>query len=312
MLRAHTLAAGEGHLLHVEEFGSDGGIPALVLHGGPGSGCSPLLRRYFDPARYRIICPDQRGAGCSRPHGAILHNTTAHLLEDLRLLRHHLGLQRWLVVGGSWGASLAIAHAAAEPTAVDALLLRASFLARRGDIDWFFQGAATQKVQAWQEFAMAAPLPAQAALLVWLHRQLNEAAEADQGRAALAWWHWEQALAGTTATAAPPTADALRTLVGRYCVQSHYMVHDCWLTAPDLLQRCASLPAVPTLLLHANNDLICRPEGARLVHTQLPHSRLHWVDGAGHDAAHPAMVRAMVLALAHYATHRNFDAVLQA
>ncbi|MDE2455631.1 MAG: alpha/beta fold hydrolase, partial [Burkholderiales bacterium] len=114
------LAVDGGHRLHVREYGRADGIPAVVLHGGPGSGCSPLQPRFFDPARYRVICPDQRGAGLSQPRGSIEHNTTAHLLADLRRLREHLGLDGWLVVGGSWGATLAVAHAAAEPAALRA------------------------------------------------------------------------------------------------------------------------------------------------------------------------------------------------
>ena len=306
-LRTLAFATPDAHVLHVEEHGNPRGVAALVLHGGPGSGCSPLLRRGFDLQRYRVICVDQRGAGKSRPHGAIEHNSTPHLLADLERLREFLGIERWLVVGGSWGATLALAYAAARPEAISALLLRSTFLARRDDIDWFFQGAAVLHPSPWRRFAAAAPPERRVALLPWLQQTLAEGSLAEQAHAALAWWHWEQTLGGATTAAAPPTGEALTTLVGRYRMQSHYLHHDCWLTSPPLLQRCAAMPPVPTFLLHANNDQVCRAAGVLALHEQLPHSRLRWIDGAGHDAAHPQMLKAMVDALDCYAQRGHFD-----
>lgn len=302
LLRQHALPVPGGHVLRVQEYGSADGIAALALHGGPGSGCSPLLRRFFDPLRYRVICLDQRGAGGSRPRGETAHNTTADLLADLRRLRQHLGLAAWLVVGGSWGATLALAHAADEPAAVQALLLRSSFLARREDIAWFFQGAARARPQAWQRLADAAPPERRQSLLSWLAEVLSRGEVPAQQQAALAWWTWEQALARPTlADEPPPQGEVLAALVDRYRVQSHYLRHDCWLTAPSLLERCAALPRVPTLLLHARDDLVCPPEGARALQQHIAHAQLQWVDGAGHDPAHPAMAAAMVTALDRYA-----------
>lgn len=291
LLRRHALPVGHGHLLELSEHGRADGIAALVLHGGPGSGCSPLLRRFFDPAHYRVICVDQRGAGASRPRGAVEHNTTAELLDDLRRVREHLGLARWLVVGGSWGATLALAHAAAEPGAVAALLLRAVFLARREDIAAFFRDA-----------PIGAPgEPA----LPWLARRLHAGDAAAAAPAALAWWRWEQALAGGEVPAEPAGA-ALATLVDRYRVQSHYLMHDCFLAAPTLLERCEGLPRVPTLLLHGRADRICPPEAALALQRRVPHAALRWVDDAGHDPAHPAMAAAMVEALDAYAARGEF------
>jgi pimeloyl-ACP methyl ester carboxylesterase len=137
----HTLDTGDGHRLHVEEHGHPQGRPLLLLHGGPGSGCSPMLRRPFDLSRWRLICPDQRGSGRSQPGGETRANGTEHLLADLRRLRRQLGLERWCVAGGSWGATLALLHTLDEPVAVDALLLRAVFLARDADVAGFFDGA---------------------------------------------------------------------------------------------------------------------------------------------------------------------------
>lgn len=284
LLRSHALPVPGGHVLQVQEFGAADGIPAVVLHGGPGSGCSPLLRRVFDPARYRIVCPDQRGAGGSQPRGGIEHNRTDELLDDLRRVREHLGIGRWLVSGGSWGATLAVAYAAAEPTAIDALLLRASFLARPQDIAGFFGDLSLA--------ALAAALCS------------DDATEREA--AALRWWSHEQALAGTSAGAIAPSGEALAFQVDRLRVQAHYLRHGCWLQAPTLLERCEAVPRVPTLILHARDDRICPAEGAIALHQRLPQATLHWVDEGGHDPAHPAMAGATVAALDHFAAHRDF------
>lgn len=311
-LRTQALPVSDGHVLHVEESGSADGIVALVLHGGPGSGCSPLLRRFFDPARYRVICVDQRGCGTSRPRGDTAHNTTADLLRDLRALQRHLGLDRWLVVGGSWGAALAIAHACDAPQAVTGLLLRAVFLARADDTDWFFQGARAALPDAWHRFAAAAPAECRGDLLAFLSKAFMRADSDECKRLALAWWCWEQAMArpvtgvGGESTPEPPAGNALNMLIDRYRVQIHYLRHSCWLSQPSLLERCVQVPAVPTLLLHGLQDRICRPEGASAVHARLPHSRLAWVDAAGHDPTHAGMVAAMVTALDAFATHGHF------
>ena len=306
LLRTHALPVGDGHVLQVQEFGAANGIAAALLHGGPGSGSSPLLRRFFDPARYRVICIDQRGAGASRPQGATDHNTTADLLADLRRVREHLDLARWLVVGGSWGATLAVAHAAAEPDAVDGLLLRASFLGRREDIVWFFQGAAAEQPRAWQRFAAAAPVGNHDALLPWFAATLASDEAVPCAAAALAWWQWEQTLATGASPGAQPGGEALAALVARYRIQSHYLLHDCWLAAPTLLERCEAVPRVPTLLLHGDNDRVCRPEGALALARHLPHARLRWIAGAGHDPSHPDMASAMVAALDHFAAQGDF------
>jgi len=304
LLRQHRLPVGGGHVLQVQEFGRDRGLAAVMVHGGPGSGSSPLLRRVFDPARYRVICIDQRGAGGSQPRGEVLHNRTDDLLDDLRRVREHLGLAQWLVVGGSWGATLAVAHAAAEPAVVTGLLLRATFLARREDIDWFFQGAAAERWTAWERFASVAPTAQRHAMLPWLASVLHHGDPDEAAVAALAWWHWEQALAGTAGRSTPPVDTS--TLIARYRIQSHYLQHDCWLTAPTLLERAETLPRVPTLLLHTRDDRVCRPEGVQALQARVPHSHLQWIDSGGHDVAHPAMIAAMVGALDHYADQATF------
>jgi proline iminopeptidase len=297
--RCHELDVGSGHMLSVRESGRADGIAAVVLHGGPGSGCSPLQRRFFDPARYRIVCVDQRGAGASRPRGSINDNTTAHLLQDLRRVRESLCIARWLVVGGSWGATLALAHALDDPDAVLALLLRAVFLARPADIDAFFVGAAFGTDLAGAD--------ARTVLEALCERLQHRHAEPRRA-CALAWWRHEQQLSNPAASPGPAAPADIDAQVDRYRVQAHYMRHGCWVQQPPLLQRCQQqLPIRPTLILQGSEDRICPPEGARALHALLPHARLHEVAGAGHDPAHPAMVDAMVRALDAFATHGSFD-----
>ena len=292
-----------GHEIQVRQSGSAEGLPALVLHGGPGSGCSPLLPRFFDPQRYRIICVDQRGAGLSRPLGGVAHNTTADLLADLRLLRSHLGIERWLVVGGSWGATLALAHALDAPEAVAGLLLRGLFLARSSDIDGFFDGAAHGRPHAWATFEWQASAQG-VSLIDLLHQSLCATDSADA--TALHWWRWEQFLSGHEA-APDPDAAALAAQVTRLRIQSHYLRHRCWLDRPPLLERCDALPNVPTLLLHGRDDRICAPAAADAFHARMPHSRLRWIDGAGHDPTHPGMIDTMVSALDSFAARGDFS-----
>jgi proline iminopeptidase len=254
-----------------------------------------------------VVGVDQRGAGRSTPRGSTQHNTTAHLIDDLEAVRRHLGIAGWLVVGGSWGATLALAYAAAHPSAITGLLLRAVFLARDEDIAGFFQYAGSDHATAWARFAAVAPPRQRHALLRFLAEGLASPSQATARHLALAWWRWEGELAGASMPEAPePSGAALDALVDRYRIQSHYLVHGCWLTDSPLLARCAALPPVPTLLLHSRDDRICPPEGAVRVHQHTPHSQLRWVDGAGHDPSHPAMASAMVEALDAFAMCGRF------
>ena len=306
MTIAHRLSLSGGHVMHVEEHGHPEGLPALVLHGGPGSGSSPLLRSGFDSTRYRIICPDQRGAGRSTPTGSIAHNTLADLLDDLRRLREHLRVDRWLVVGGSWGATLALLHALDQPSAIAGLLLRNTFLARTSDIHDFFAEAARRGGPEWRVLwteARRRQCPV-ATVLADIFAHGNSEA---QRRAALCWFAWEQHLSG--GTAAPPEDAVLQRLVPRYRVLSHYLRHGCWLGAPTLLQRCAALPAVPTRIVHGTRDAMCPPQGSQAL-ARVLHGRavLQWAQGAGHDPTHPALAAAMKQALRNYANTQTFSA----
>ncbi|GAB3651352.1 prolyl aminopeptidase [Ramlibacter alkalitolerans] len=301
----HRLPVGDGHAMHVEEHGDPDGIPALVLHGGPGSGQSPALRSFLDPARYRILCPDQRGAGQSTPAGSVASNTLSHLVADLRLLQSALAVRQWLVVGGSWGATLALAHALDHPTAVSGLLLRNVFLARRSDIDAFFARAVQQGGAPWQALAQHAR-EAGVPLLTQLAGVFSAGTSEQQRTMATAWARWEQRLSGEPERM--PDDATVPRLVQRYRIQSHYLEHACWLDPPPLLERCHGLPGIPLCIVHGTQDAICPPEGATALQQHTGGAaRVHWVEGAGHQATDPRMLAAMRAAADSFAQRGAFD-----
>lgn len=290
------LPVSGGHRVHYTQRGSPDGIPAVVIHGGPGSGSSPQQARFFDPARFRIIQFDQRGSGLSNPPGYVMDNSTAHLLEDIDLLRRHLGISRWLVVGGSWGATLGAVYAAGYRSDVTGVVLRGLFLAGADDIRWFFQGAASEFPDAWLNFAGAAPPDRRHDLLAWLHEAFTGDIGDAQMSAAQRWYDWER----TLSTAAPgqvPDAAALRALCLRYRVQSHYLVNQCWLGDAKVIEACASLSGFPVAFLHGELDRMCPVERARLAQQACVGSTFQLAVGAGHDPFHPAMVTLMRNAL---------------
>jgi proline iminopeptidase len=293
------LAVGAGHRLHVAQYGRPDGLPAVVLHGGPGSGCSPAMTRPFDLRRWRVVLVDQRGAGLSTPRGGLRHNTTADLLDDVERVRAALGIERWLVHGGSWGATLAALYAARCRAAVRGLLLRGLFLARRADLDWFFGRAAPLRPDAWQRFAAIAPA-GERDLRGWLAAQRD-----GWPRIAEAWQRWEHALAGQDE---PPPADAAlrRRLAAKYRLQMHYIGARFFVRDGAVLRALSALRELPTLLLHGRADLVCRPEGAWLARQALPGARLQWIGGANHDPYAPAMLGAARAALRTFARHGDF------
>ncbi len=306
---------GDGHLLYVEQCGSADGTPMVYLHGGPGSGCSPKHRQFFDPTLCRTVLFDQRGCGRSLPRGALLHNHTDALVQDMETLRRHLGIARWLVVGGSWGAGLALAYAAAHPDACLGLVLRGVFLGRAADIDWFFQGAAQLLPDAWQQLAdQAGPgdparVGTAADLLAWLHAGLHGSDAEAALACAMAWEAWEQSLSQQRAVAPRllATDDAEATLlIDKYRIQSHYLTHQCFRAGAGLLANEGKLSGLPVAILHGRLDWICRAEAAWDAHRSLPGSRLQWVEGCGHNPFEPANAAALVATIQHFATHGNF------
>lgn len=293
------LPVGDGHALHVDCFGAPAGEPVLVLHGGPGSGCSARLVELYAPARQRIVAFDQRGAGRSLPAGETRANTTAELIADIERLRTRLGIDRWRVTGGSWGATLALAYAAAHRQAVTDVVVRSSFLPGGGNVRWFFEGLAAVCPAAWRALADAVGGAAPAGLLGALAVRLHDADPAVARAAALAWVRYECAVAEPTSP--PPTileAADLDRLVRKYRLQAHYLSAGCFVEETAFLAACAGLAGVPVTLIHGRLDRVCPPANAERLHAAIPGSRLVWVDGCGHEAFHPAMVAAWRSALA--------------
>lgn len=264
------LEASAGHRLYYEQWGRQNGPVALVLHGGPGSGFSERLRSFFDPLQFRVVAFDQRGCGRSTPRGSISANTTAHLLADIEQLREALGVARWLVVGGSWGATLGLAYAGRHAERVTGLLLRGFFWPGLADIESFFAD------KPWRRWAI----------------QLTAPSMTERHVAALAWWQWELSRSGTQNLPALGTTE-LDALCKRYRVQAHYLLHGCWLDEVGLGYGASKLPDLPIQFLHGDVDQVCPLASARRVHGWLAGSQWHTVPGAGHDPFHPAMDQAM-------------------
>lgn len=286
------LSVSGGHHIHYTQCGIPDGIPAVVIHGGPGSGSSPQQVGFFNPARYRIIQFDQRGCGLSYPLGETRENSTEQLLEDIDLLRRHLTVSRWLVVGGSWGATLGAVYAARYRSDVTGVVLRGLFLAEADDIRWFFQDAASEFADAWLSFAEGAPPDRRHDLLGWLHDVFTKGTEDSQVHAAHRWHDWERTLSAV-APGQVPDAATLRALCQRYRVQSHYLVNQCWLGDAKVIEACASLGGISVAFLHGELDRVCPVERARLAHKACAGSTFQVASGAGHDPFHPAMITLM-------------------
>jgi len=190
------METGDGHSIYVEQCGNPEGIPVVVLHGGPGGGCSPAMRRYFDPEHYRIVLFDQRGCGRSRPHASVTHNTTWHLVDDIEMIRTALGIQSWVVFGGSWGATLSLIYAQAHPESTAALVLRGVFLMTQPELDWFYGGGAGKFwPDLWAKFTKLVPEDEHDDLIAAYHRRLFSGDLIQETRFARAWAGWENALA---------------------------------------------------------------------------------------------------------------------
>lgn len=259
----------------------------MVLHGGPGGGCSPALRRFFDPQQFRIILFDQRGSGQSRPLASITDNTLDHLLADLEQIREALQIERWMVFGGSWGATLALAYMATFPQRITGMVLRGIFLCRRRDRDWLYtdDGAARLFPEAWQALQQQAPVGSGSLLERYYQGLQGE----DARRYARAWCNWESTLALMPGQPPGPGSDDELCMARQ---ETHYFRAEGFLDRP-LLEACGG-SQVPVEIVHGRRDFVCPPEQALALHQVLPNSVLTWVDCGGHSSMDPGVAEALV------------------
>ncbi|QOL82075.1 prolyl aminopeptidase [Pseudooceanicola spongiae] len=288
------LDVGQGHSVYVEQSGNPDGQPVVVLHGGPGGGCSPAMRRYFDPAHYRVILFDQRGCGRSRPHASVTDNTTWHLVRDIELIRETLGIDAWTVFGGSWGATLALIYAEAHPDRVSHLALRGVFMMTQSELDWFYGGgAAAFWPDTWSRFAALIPEEERGDMIGAYHRRLFSGNQVEEVKYAKAWSAWENALASmaSTGNGGEPPGQYARAFAR---LENHYFTHLGWLEEGQLLANADRIAHIPCYIVQGRYDMICPPRMAYALAAKLPLSDLRMIGDAGHALSEPGISAELV------------------
>lgn len=282
------------HVIYVEECGNPDGIPVVVLHGGPGGGCSPGMRRFFHPDIYRVILFDQRGCGRSRPHAELDNNTTWDLVRDIELIREALDIDAWIVFGGSWGATLSLVYAQAHPDRVRHLVLRGVFLMTQAELDWFYGGGAGQFFpEEWCKFAGLLPEAEQDDIIGGFARRLNGDDKEERIRFARAWTEWEGALASLNAGPSRGSTPASFALAFAR-IENHYFTNAGFLREDgQILKDIGKISHIPGTIVQGRYDMICPPHTARTLHENWPNSRLIMVPEAGHSLSEPGIASAL-------------------
>jgi proline iminopeptidase len=295
--RTGRLPVSGRHELYFEESGNPAGKPVVFLHGGPGGGTEPRMRRYFDPTRYRIVLFDQRGCGKSTPFASLEDNTTWHLVEDIEALRQRLGIERWQVFGGSWGSTLALAYAETHPERVSELVMRGIFLVRREEFHWFYQeGTSWIYPDFWREFIEHIPEAERGDLMRAYYARLTSPDRAVQHAAARIWSMWE----GRTSRLIPDPELIARTGGDHFSlafarIECHYFMNDAWLGAGrGLLENVGRIRHIPAVIVQGRYDVVCPVKSAWDLHTAWPESHLRIVPDAGHSASEPGIVHELV------------------
>ncbi|MGL9621949.1 prolyl aminopeptidase [Bradyrhizobium sp. U531] len=286
-LTSDMLDVGDGHELYVESVGRGDGIPAIYLHGGPGSGCQPDHRRLFDPERMHAVLCDQRGCGRSRPKGSRAHNTTADLIADMETIREKFGFERWMVVGGSWGATLALAYAQAHPERVSGIALRATFLGTQAEVEKAFTARLPQFYPAlYEDFLGVLPPEERDRPVEAYYRRILDADPAVHGPASRAWHDTERALSEHKAAKTRLDLASLnvwRTLPATPFMEAHYFVNDSFMSPDQLLRNAGRLAGIPGIIVQGRYDLLCPPETSHALAKAWPGSELRIVEEAGHS-----------------------------
>ncbi len=289
------LSVGQGHRVYAEQCGNPKGIPVVVLHGGPGGGCSPAMRRYFDPEIYRIILFDQRGCGRSRPYAEVRDNTTWHLVDDIELIRQTFDIESWMVFGGSWGATLALIYAQSHPDRVRHLILRGVFLMTAAELDWFYGGGAGKFwPETWARFISLVPECERDDLIGAYHRRLFSGDTAEEIRFGRAWSAWENALAsihssGVSGEAPGAYARAFARL------ENHYFSNHGFLETDDqIVENMHRIAHIPGVIVQGRYDMICPPVSAWRLSNKWPAAEFKMIRNAGHALSEPGVSLALV------------------
>jgi proline iminopeptidase len=305
-LTSQLLPVGDGHEIYVESVGRTDGTPAVYLHGGPGSGCQPDHRRLFDPERFHAVLFDQRGAGRSRPKGLRDDNTLAHLIADMEMIREQFGITRWMVVGGSWGATLALAYAQAHPDRVSGIVLRATFLGTRAELEGAFLDVLPRFYPDLSgDFLELLPRQERAQPLDAYWRRILDSDPAVHGPAARAWHDTERILsehAPGRVRLDPNSLNSTRALPATPFMEAHYFQSDCFMKPGQLLAEAGKLNGIPGLIVQGRYDLLCPPATSHALSMVWPDSKVRLVEGAGHSLYDRGVRDAVMRAIADLAS----------
>jgi proline iminopeptidase len=302
--RSGMLPVSDLHTLYYEECGNPDGVPVLFLHGGPGGGVAPSSRRLFDPAYYRIILFDQRGAGKSTPYAEVRDNDTWSLVEDIEKLRRHLGIERWLILGGSWGSTLALCYAIRHPDRPTGLVLRGVYLGRRWENRWLFQeGASWFYPDLFPQYTAPIPEEERGDLIAAFYRRLTDPDETVHLPAAQAWGGWESSLVRLIPDEEKPAEENPRAKLAIARMECHYIINDMFFSADNfILENAARIAHIPIKIVHGRYDLVCPPTNAWELSRLLPLAELRIVQQGAHAAKDPHMSSALVEATEAFKT----------
>jgi proline iminopeptidase len=295
--REGMLSVSRLHTVHYEEVGNPRGKPLVFLHGGPGGGIDPVYRRYFDPKKWRIVLFDQRGCGKSTPHAELRENTTWDLVADIERLREHLGIERWVVFGGSWGSTLSLAYAETHPERVKALVLRGIFLLRRSELLWFYQEGASQLFpDAWEDYVAPIPPRERGDMMAAYYKRLTSKNAKVRAEAAKAWSVWE----GTTSKLITDPKLIKRFAGGKFAdafarIECHYFVNNGFLDTDDqLLTNAKKIRKIPGVIVQGRYDVVCPMRSAWDLHRAWPEAKLVVIPDSGHSMTEVGIRRALI------------------
>ncbi|MET3645880.1 prolyl aminopeptidase [Phyllobacterium ifriqiyense] len=297
------LDVGDGHSIYYERSGKRGGKPAVFLHGGPGSGVSSNHRRLFNPDVYDVLLFDQRGCGKSVPHADLHANTTWHLVEDIERLRKLIGVDKWMVFGGSWGSSLGLAYSQKHPEHVSELILRGIYTVTKAEIDWYYQfGVSEMFPDKWELFQAPIPLEERGNMVAAYHKRLTGDDKIAQLEAAKAWTIWE----GETVTLLPDPEYSARFRDGHYALafarlENHYFINGSWLEEGQLLRDAHKLHGIPGVIVQGRYDMPCPVKYAYALHKVWPDAEFHLIEGAGHAYTEPGILDRLIRATDQFA-----------